>query len=910
MKKLFCLFFACVLGLLPADAQFSDQRNYVGSSGGSANAQTLAVANYTLNVGVVIRGLMSFSNTGAMTLNTTAVKKQTSSGLAALTGGEVIAGQVAQFIYDGTQYELFGGGGGSSSGQILVNAQTSTAYTFNGTGTGGTGATPDFGKLTTFSNIAAIAVTLPQAGSTGFGAGVWMEVQNLNTGLVTITPTTSTINGNTLLKLERNVGFTLVSDGTNWQINGTVVRAPPGSIDISANCSLAQLNGSVDATTCVQATIDYAYANSLATVTCPSGTHATISGTIYQDPPGDIRATGHPSSGQGLNMTFMAYGGSSDPNVGFNCQFNTSVNSTYAWIIGPGRGMVLRNVSIIGPTGTNLYRGEQNSGGIGVQVSDLASRTLLDNIVVQNFYTCEKFGGNYDNSLADSNTIFKGDVSNCFNGLYFTSGNADVNTAYDVEIQSATNSIRGGSPVNVVGGNYSSSNINHTFAVTSVSTLTAFTYIGLYSTYSFTANITAPDSFLTTGNVYDSFVFNTPHYGVVPCILVNYSAGVATFALYPEWLASQYATTNILTGTTIQTDLQAATQVYAAERLRIFNQGIFTITNLWVEEDPTGSVTLVEGQGGGEAVKISGLYYNNDPTSTGQTTNPNFYIMQAFPFIDMPGLLGGNGLATLDISDANIGLQPLPAQDRFIINGEGEYEGHYHFHDNGLSAFWGVNLTVANASTFDQSGAGANQVSAYGFGAWDQTQWFLTQGDAFNQFGGWNYSPFHGYIPDQSTTPCITPTQLTTLSGTLPTIVTGSPILYPRIFGGVTYRECEWTGVPTHMFVMSNHHFYSYGQNLTTSNVTGLSWSYTAGSDVVFMSANLMARMYNGLQIGLNNGSGNAIYMVKGVYPTLGYVTVYSANNTAASTGLTGTVGTVYTGTLVSQEAYSFTTTQ
>lgn len=110
MKK---ALFALLLCLLPtlAQAQFPDQRQYGASLGGTANAQTMLVYNYALQVGVVLRARMVQTNTGAMTLNVNAtgavvVEKLTPSGLAPLAGGEVVAGQVSEFLYDGTYYEL------------------------------------------------------------------------------------------------------------------------------------------------------------------------------------------------------------------------------------------------------------------------------------------------------------------------------------------------------------------------------------------------------------------------------------------------------------------------------------------------------------------------------------------------------------------------------------------------------------------------------------------------------------------------------------------------------------------------------------------------------------------------------------------------------------------------------------
>ncbi len=86
-----------------------------------------------------------------------------------------------------------------------VNAQTGTTYTF---------ATADKGKLVTFSNAAAIAVTLPQATS-GFSS-FYCDAQNRGAGTATITPTTSTIDGAASLALATNQGVRVFSDGANY----------------------------------------------------------------------------------------------------------------------------------------------------------------------------------------------------------------------------------------------------------------------------------------------------------------------------------------------------------------------------------------------------------------------------------------------------------------------------------------------------------------------------------------------------------------------------------------------------------------------------------------------------------------------------------------------------------------------
>jgi len=102
------------------------------------------------------------------------------------------------------------------SDALTTNAQTGTTYTFLNT---------DCGQLVTFNNASAIAATLPQASSAsggGSGSGLFMppctiKVINRGTGTLTITPTTSTIGGNTTLVLNTGASATIVSDGTNYQ---------------------------------------------------------------------------------------------------------------------------------------------------------------------------------------------------------------------------------------------------------------------------------------------------------------------------------------------------------------------------------------------------------------------------------------------------------------------------------------------------------------------------------------------------------------------------------------------------------------------------------------------------------------------------------------------------------------------
>lgn len=111
--------------------------------------------------------------------------------------------------YDGTDMILVGGTTYvGTTGSLPRNAQTGTTYTV---------VTGDRGQHVTYSNASAIAVTLPQANSSTFGAGWFSYHENVGDGLVTITPTTSTINGAATLRLSKNQWALITSDNTNYR---------------------------------------------------------------------------------------------------------------------------------------------------------------------------------------------------------------------------------------------------------------------------------------------------------------------------------------------------------------------------------------------------------------------------------------------------------------------------------------------------------------------------------------------------------------------------------------------------------------------------------------------------------------------------------------------------------------------
>jgi hypothetical protein len=121
----------------------------------------------------------------------------------------------------GTVTSVAAGCGTSSGGSPITTTGTIFAAEVPNlrAGTTYTIANADCGTLNNFSNAAAIAVTLPQAGSGGnFANGWYNDVCSIGAGTATITPTTSTIGGVATLVLTTGKCARIVSDGTNYQV--------------------------------------------------------------------------------------------------------------------------------------------------------------------------------------------------------------------------------------------------------------------------------------------------------------------------------------------------------------------------------------------------------------------------------------------------------------------------------------------------------------------------------------------------------------------------------------------------------------------------------------------------------------------------------------------------------------------
>jgi fibronectin-binding autotransporter adhesin len=166
---------------------------------------------------------LAVAGTGAITATSLA----TLTGLPAIANGTVIgngAGSTTSPTALVLSGNLFATPNGLTTAQA-INTQTGTTYTV---------LASDSGKLVTFSNAGAVAVGLPQAGTTGFGTGYSFDVQNKGAGTVTITPATSTINASATLSIPQNQGCTVTSDGTNYQVSACTALVAGGGGGSSA----------------------------------------------------------------------------------------------------------------------------------------------------------------------------------------------------------------------------------------------------------------------------------------------------------------------------------------------------------------------------------------------------------------------------------------------------------------------------------------------------------------------------------------------------------------------------------------------------------------------------------------------------------------------------------------------------
>ena len=89
----------------------------------------------------------------------------------------------------------------------IINPQTGTSYAI---------PSSSAGKLITACNASAQSYTIAQAGTSGFAVGWFADLKNICAGTVTLTPATSSIDGETAITITSGQSIRINSDGSNY----------------------------------------------------------------------------------------------------------------------------------------------------------------------------------------------------------------------------------------------------------------------------------------------------------------------------------------------------------------------------------------------------------------------------------------------------------------------------------------------------------------------------------------------------------------------------------------------------------------------------------------------------------------------------------------------------------------------
>lgn len=680
----------------------------------------------------------------------------------------------------------------------------------------------------------------------------------------------------------------------------------------------------------IQAAIDYAFANGKTAVRIPDGSYCAIKETLWLDPPSNMRgAPGNVANPPQFQFTMALIGGetlSNDLYRGItieayaddgNGNIDWSTNGNYPVIvIGTGQGMRCVGINVRLPGGS-LWANSFGAETIGFAISGGsggASRTMIERCSAFRMRSGFKTGWN-NGSLADSNTFIKCWAQACVYGFHFAETQNYINELISCQAGGCPFAVFSpvGKAVQIYGGNFSYAGasladfaIGSTTGLSSVTT-SAGTYLGKFST-----TITYAGEFFgfaengfTDGEgtqPFDCFGLETDKFGIVPCQFVSYDAGTNTVTLefVPNWVYSQFGISPDFTTTDLEAEIQACTSLLTAQRFTAFSGAGIHVYGAHTENPDTVLCLLnnATGSDGDRLASIENMYFNYSPTQNAGTVGNK--LMSVWPLVqsDSSGGIRLRG-GTYNTAQSNrpylfssVNASRIVVEDTGIIHPNVWLIHNANIIDNTTTSYasrargvgeWGPVTPfapISNAGWFSSDGAGVGWV----------------------QNGRGRYRAL-GYMPEPGRDLELTPA--------LYALVAASPIVsvmleYPIILGQQTYRVADWdTGTTDgNLFVVSDHELFSYGQDLT------LNWEYKGQSNCVYFDD--LGLMFQGLKIGLDNGGGTEWYVVTGVYPSgnvanprPGYVTVVGAVNSPL-TLLAGTKTVTYTGSTVSQEAYSF----
>jgi hypothetical protein len=672
----------------------------------------------------------------------------------------------------------------------------------------------------------------------------------------------------------------------------------------------------------IQAAIDYAIVNKRHGVYLPEGNYRT-SKPLFLDMPvigattplraGPPPYLGYPPvnpSPSEYQYSFSLEGASVGGLANQN-QMGTMIYPTFhddfIIYVGPAQGMRVMNLILWGQEGAYHGQLNPNGGGIGYTGTGGGStRTYTENVGVFNRYVGFKTSANGNGSLGDSNTWVKCFVSNAYYGFYIAGQQNFINSFYDCNPNNCTVGLFNGfgNGNQIFGGNWSNnSSVSKAFPITSVSGFASHVSANNFY-FTFTMNITGDDG--NIGKVYNSFALLTTNYGVLSISCSNTAPNVLSCTFGPSFF---FPRTDALVNCDLAAEIASATWLYCAETVQPFwGNGTHVhgvhIENAWA---PTLLIHTGEGFGSNNNSSYEHIVFNYDPSLQDLKTSPvgsdnlaKWYVMQSGPFIQMDGTSG-----EVLVQNSQLGLSGKDPGNLFLF-GTARFVMRECNRNRPLNV-----ITDVNAVGFNQEGN--RGCPALGMGEFDEppfihtaqspTEWRLEKGSA----------PCWGVRPAPYTRPAVDDTMIGSFSLPLSRINynSGNWVLPASMWGthvyGVTGLDAAPFSPGGNYQVISDHKFYTYGEDLTPSNVPGCSWHYKGACPFVYADPNTMSLMYPGLGVILNNGvDGDILYVITGTYPSLGYFTV--CLDTLNGGGLAGNKTTVYSGTTIKQQKFKIRT--
>lgn len=616
-------------------------------------------------------------------------------------------------------------------------------------------------------------------------------------------------------------------------------------------------------------------------------------------------------------------------------------------IMGPNNGGTARDFTVyfplvLDPNSSRAYDGQGYEGGlnpysVGVATAGItagSSRTIVENIGVQNCYIGFQFGA-FGFQLGDSNVMRRCYSFNVYCGAFFSQTQVFINQLYDCNL-SATVAVCGvRATISVFGGNYSAffeQSPAASFGISATSSAvitqpagTPYKFgLGVFVTnpsqnmLTITTTVASPDSSLLTSaftdgraGIYNAFVIRTPHWGDIPFIATAFNAGTGVLSLtaWPPWMdfiAGNTSGFTNLTATAIAAELQAATTMFAANMVFPFQTSVAAY-GVFIENI---CATCLNSYQSFSPSLFSELY--NDSEITLASINggsaaftANYVIQKSFPFI-----FCSSGVDVVvdssfwNASSSDTIVVDCGATGGRLINRDSNQQGTHmapmiNFRWSNLFGPFSESLFTKDNSI---AGNFISPVSA------SIPYWVQPNVAAHALAGGANSAPATGIRPANWTIPPVNASYLATIANSqvLPAIAPNS-CNYPLVYGGAIYQTTA-LHTPGNSLFESSHNYYSHHQDLNQTNISvntptqvaALNWSAQGGSPCVYLDATTMQLMFVGLCIGLTTDSLN-YYLVTGVNPVQGYITVFQVNNQAYVHGVSGTI---YTGTVIKAQPY------